>query len=736
MGFNSSILSSSVKSNNESTIHNESVLYQLLEMNDFVHDIDVAQKISYYRTLSECSKTTYALESHGLDCIVNLHENYTSEVMNRLISIIEKIISFIRNSFKKIMSNHGLGLELYKKYSNRNHEENKENWLVKSPSEQREITVFYYPDIKGLDGITYHIASLNLRLNAILRGNFGERDGLEEKIYKSLAKSLDATANKKVSGVTADKVVDSNSFNQYLKDRFFYTEKESMNAKQYLAHYKSLGTKFGDSKDFIAKTKGIDKAMNESTAMLRNFKNSVSSDQYQAAQAIVDCIRNIGTDYIRLVDMISRFQNKEVVYNNKVYAAYFIGSKEAIKEAGYIHGEEFNSETLFDNEDLRDFNRTEWLDLNLTTEIYEMKYEIMKTYQSLALGEAMIFASNTATPYMELVAMREAAEKSASERLMAIIERIKEFMTKFLNKAKDRFSEYTQYIRKHKATIEKPITIKEAVSRGDILAGMYRVQDGLNIIPFNYDTMKDELKDKETFFKSRILTQLKNVSKFSKRQLKWEDGMSIAEYCKAFYGAGMSEDKYQKCTYTTSDLESNKGNITSFLQNMNYFSAKNDLQALEEQAKRVSKEIPQGTKPASNNANNNEQKSDGEGSQQTQQQQNAETKQENGYFSVLYNQYFTEVELTMADKPAESGNDNGTNEGAKEASEKATAFRVYMECYKDVILAKMTASEFVANELFAIIKAHVRNYTGPEEKETKGGKTEAVPKQQTTEPAK
>ena len=40
----------------------------------------------------------------------------------------------------------------------------------------------------------------------------------------------------------------------------------------------------------------------------------------------------------------------------------------------------------------------------------------------------------------------------------------------------------------------------------------------------------------------------------------------------------------------------------------------------------------------------------------------------------------------------------------------------FMEVYKDVILAKMTASEFIVSELMQIMIAHINSHMSPEQK--------------------
>ena len=265
--------------------------------------------------------------------------------------------------------------------------------------------------------------------------------------------------------------------------------------------------------------------------------------------------------------------------------------------------------------------------------------------------------------------------------------------------------------------INKPIMMKNIRSTGDIIAGMYRVQQRLNIIPYDYETLKDDLKDKETFFKNKIMPSMRNTSTYAKRQLNWTEGMTVVEYAKLFYGASIPEDKYPKCEFSAEDLEVNKNNIIKFLnQPSNAFSCKNDLDALENESRKIARVFAQ--QPA--------QAAPKEG-------QPAETpKQESMYYSELYQKWFTEAEIEMAEKPAGEQSADGQVQQSSANNEQAKAYKVYMDCYKDIILAKMTAAEFIFNEFTQIINAHI-NYYKPK---AQSKPVEVAPATQPTSPSK
>ena len=102
MAFNSSVLS--YNSDRHMTDMNNIVenarksnsdlfVYSLLEFNDSVHEIDIIDKISYYRALTEASNNGLMAVNEGI-----------VEVVNALAKIIAKIINFLKDVSRKILN--------------------------------------------------------------------------------------------------------------------------------------------------------------------------------------------------------------------------------------------------------------------------------------------------------------------------------------------------------------------------------------------------------------------------------------------------------------------------------------------------------------------------------------------------------------------------------------------------------------------------------------------------------
>ena len=374
-------------------------------------------------------------------------------------------------------------------------------------------------------------------------------------------------------------------------------------------------------------------------------------------------------------------------------------------ESASIHGEPFNSDTLFDNEDYRDFNPSTWLDVQLKTETYALNYEIREFQRRVALQEAVILSDENPLKYQRLIAMREAEESRLQKNTSNILAAIKKALNLFLGKVKDTCNANTAFVKKYKAFIDKPIKITGIKSTGDILAGKVRIRKDTQLVPFNSIELKDDLVDAETFFKNKVYNNYKDTSSFSKRNVTLDDAGSMKKYLTLYFG-GSGEGTID---FETSTMESDKNNILDFIQNVNMIIARinNTLDKIELEMKRVGAEVDkkkdqpdnkpvEDTKPADNTK-----PAEGEASKD-------EAKTE-GYYSILYGRrILTELTSTDPDKgPGETGEGN--------AEDIAKMAQVYLSTYSTVLTTQITCAEFVTKELMDAIIAHVKSYMTPEQ---------------------
>ena len=701
MAFNSSLLkatdSGSAGIELQSVVKNIDTrppIYNFLEFNSDIQDIDLGSKIAQYRLLVE---GVYLEDNNQSLAVVN--EGLVKNIFEGLIKIIRKIIKFFKDIGTK-------AINMLRKQSAPAPANNPDIM-----SKRIKVKMFHYPDLKKVDNGEYrsYLGKMVTILDQLVNGA-ADDPGIGEAHTRVAFKNLCSLIKKSAGSSGATKlgdVTDIATFNDFINKQICYVTDEEMTYRDW---YNAVNSRVQCTNEYVRKCSELvamaNDDLNKSEAVLSRAESHpdiYNQDHIQKIRIAVSRIKEISNAYAIFIYTTSKFHNMELEYFNKIVRSVNKTHKveDSYDESALFHGEPFNSDTLFDNEDMRDFNRTEWMDLNLTVECYEMKYALTKSMQDLIVNEALILTDNKPNKIARLKALREAEEKKSGGKIATLIDNIRKILQKFISALTSKFNNLAGYIRKYKGQIDKPITFTSNMkSNGDILAGMYRVQGGINIIPFDYNSMKDDLKDKKTFFAKRILPSMNKTVQSSKRNVKWTDDMEIATYCKIYFGASMPQDKYPMCEFTASEMDNNKGNIIRYLTEKNMaFSAKTDLAKLEAESKKIN--VSAAAKAAAKSSDNKD-TNNSTSNATTAPASDNDSKNESMYYSELYQRWITEADIDMGNVAQNTGDTSSANAD----NEIFKAFRVYMDTYKDVIFAKMTGAEFVFSELKQLIVMH------------------------------
>ena len=560
----------------------------------------------------------------------------------------------------------------------------------------------------------YFAASLNNLLDLLdrlINGNDVSKEAIasaKEMAYKTIAKAAIPKRNK-----FTNPVVDRNSFLDYVKENCCYKENRYMKLADFLNDFRPAGE---CGKEITSKLASIKSVLEKAKSDLNTKSAAMNPENRTKANTIIGHCEAISQDCIAYFNMISTMNLQATVYWNKMYKS---AKRSSVKESVTIHGEIFIGDTLFDNDDIRDFNRTEWLDLELATECYEMSSAIYEYRRRVAANEAMIITENSIDTFRKLVAMQEAEAKELGNKFMEILQTIIVAVDKFFSNLRDKLSLDANFIKKNIDTIKKPIKLTNIKSSGDILNGLKNIQGKLNITPYSYDTMKDDLSNEKEFFYKRIKPSL-NGGKHTR--INWNDtNMSVAEYCKAYYGASIPEDKAAKVDISAADLQANIADIINFLEAPNALMAniRAELTTLKSQANKA-------VSAAKDDQTNSADKPTEGLPEKTSASETSEAKQESMYYSELYQRWFTEADFQAP--ASEGGNEaSGNTEGGSKSDSKS-GFKTYIQAYRSVLLAKLTGAQFVRSELMALMKAHVKVYNP---KAGKDEKKEAPVQQET-----
>lgn len=745
MKFNINKLSESSDINNncfdEST---ESFLYTMLEFNDTLHEIDIQDKINYYRDLKEsCDREDNGLEPVN-EIVGTIAVVAITAIIAAICAAIGKVISLFTQS-KKVAED--MKSKVDQAFNEAKKRASTYTEKIKGKEEEaftlytkKEFTMYKCLDHIQEFGDAFNRSVQNLAANtrmAVIGGIDENKDpkGAVDMAYRTLNKLIPRMSGNR-KDYTED-IVDASSFRKYMTENFVYEYTETITAAEYLNRFESI--KEIGSGNAIDTLKSMKRELEVCKNTLEANKDKMTEQKKKTAQAYVNALKNVvnaglfvlnknNSNFMHYAKDAYRVANQ---LNRPTNSGNYTAKPDDIPnvvESGLIHGEEFNSNTLFANKDMRDFNPTEWLDLELTTECFEAKFILDEAYRRIALQEAMILTDNDFQKFERLKSMREAEAEKANDGLKGVIEVIKNAINKFLDKLKNVNLKNLNILNRNKGFLNQPFIIEKVVSEGDILAGMYRIQKDINLIPFNYEQLKNDLTDKKVFFSKHVIQTLGTTnSNYSKRTVKWDDNMTIVDYCKAYYGGRLDPKKYPKCEFNTKDLEDNRENMIKFLENPSVLNKTRALQAkLESEYKKVTASVanPVTTTTTTNTTNNNS-----GNTKQTPASGNAAsnnnntTVQHNSYYSNLYNAVFTEADIEKGQTQTANNNQNNAvataddNGAANKASNESAAFKVYVECYKDVILAKLTAAEFINSELFQIMIAHAESHMNTQQLE-------------------
>lgn len=562
-----------------------------------------------------------------------------------------------------------------------------------------EFTIFYFPKANELTPEVYNVINHSIKDIVFKKikniDSSKNRNSVLDEIKTNVLHVLyKALPRYKTSGSGFSTVDD---YKHYI-DNAIGTRKITCTGNDYIQKYHEM-CKNPIALSATEYTKKLKELNNNLDYAMGTF-SSYSEDNKEIIISALTFIKDITQLTSQLINQSIQKYIEACSYFIKVFG----GNTKVKTESGFIHGEPFDSETLFANADYRDFNPTEWMNLELTTEMYEIKYAIREFKKNVAIKEANILLNNTdpRRTMTELIAMREAEEKKFKLNIDTIIFRISEMISKFLGTVKDTFNQDSVLIKKNAEKMKQPFTFEKVSSKGDIIAGIDRVQIHLNI---RYDeaTMKDDTK-KDIFEKQVLPSLSESIGVNTKRKNSWDPGkMEIAEYCKRYFGGPMSEssDGFTLCEYTGKELDGLKDKITNFIHNFNKITASinNDLNSLKIESKKLGvKDINTTTSTANS----------------TTTSQNIEPQNNSVYYSILYDRVLNEADIVKADTEEKADANVPNNNNSDNDNKTVNGPNEYFNCYKDVIAAKLTAIEFIHSELMQIIRNHLGIKPTPE----------------------
>lgn len=705
MAFVSSVLSdgrvSTLSSNNtissikEMTVRNDdSYLYSVLEFNEGMHNLEIEDKIAYYRALVESING----EPSKLE---QIYESYVINSIKRIVKFIERIIEWIKEKLGAIFEINAISQSEF------NMKKRISKGFVKDVNMEKEytFTCFNYPMFTKIDSRMCDEALDDIfkHIDEICDGkDLPEVSDTSLKIaYAKLAKTIEdscrADAMSEVKRDYTGSRENKEDFVKFIKANIVFTYRKRM-------PYYSWKDNFIDTITDVSKTAIADKMkyINDKLEAARDKVSRVESlDQLQKTNLTTylsqasSIIRSYEWFLYYIMNM-RRGHMKEVI---RVYNNIINNNTESMSESGIIHGEDFDPDTLFDNDDIRDFNRTEWIDLKLEAEIYQARYNIAEEHMMAAIKEAVIRASEgtEAEKRVQLEALDNQTWQKVKQSIVEFIKNIFKFFEQAIQTIMDKFNPHAIYMKTHEKTARANKIVIKGTSKINIFSGMMRVRESIDIVePYDYEKMHKDLENRDNFFEKYILPKLERSSIRMDQNPTFNREAGINAYMRQYYGLPYGNNP-KDIEYSAETLEKNKDSMIKIISNPGEFLSKlrSELRDLENNANKAAsgmskpnpapKMIPEKSGSESEGKSNNE----------------------SAVYSYLYDTWMQEFTIETLDKDvnvirtAEEGSTVGQD----------TALENYLSVYKTIYTARINAFNSIVSEYVKIMKEHVKAYS-------------------------
>ena len=328
--------------------------------------------------------------------------------------------------------------------------------------------------------------------------------------------------------------------------------------------------------------------------------------------------------------------------------------------------------------------------------------------------EALIFSETGISDYekfQRLQAVNEALGDKVKKAWYNSIAAIKQIFSKFIEKLNANFTTTKHYLEQYKKVIlTSPFKADDTYNTQNLDLGIKRIYNA-ECPALNYQNVVNGDYETVGAFFNKVL--YRNIENDNSLKVPGDDASAadVSNFFKAYF---CMQDHEQ--TYTGPQFQKNIKEYYNFLYDIRKINdtIKKSIKSIEDTADRVLKQAGATAQAAQA----------GEGQ--------ATEKQESMVYSYLYQTYLTlnedgilvEADInsgTQANAPsstmknvAQNQDDDTKQIQGADKSVADTKIKIYVDCCSAMLKAKMSACEFIRNELMQIIRHHVQSYIGPQ----------------------
>lgn len=530
---------------------------------------------------------------------------------------------------------------------------------------------------------------------------------------------------------------------------------------EYLGHYSAPVTKFKNVKSLETLKKALEKLLkkaneteyysedNDSESTIKSLNDAVKEFRTvckDLAAGIVSCAntynsteRNIASQISKLDDIVK--DQCLSIKEQEVYASYRkLDEYTSYESAAFLYPFNLEEAMMYGDPIYTESVELQEIAFGRDTIIqedyseYYQEIDDMMTrasilthkYQMRAMNEeALIFSENISDyeKFQRLQAVNEALADKVKRGWYNAVAAVKEIFRKFAEKLTANFTTTKNYMDRYKNIIlNADFNPNDTYKTQDLVKGVDRIYDDM-VIKLNFnDVATTEFSTVGQCF-DKFFTKGMGVSAGPNVKIPDENASigDINEYFKTFFCMQGNDH-----TYTGKEFQQHIKKFYDFLYDIRKInkSIKDGIREVEDNANRIMKQAGLDVnKPAANTA------TDQTTAPQTAPAAAQPAPAAESVYSILYQKYFTLNEdgvLVEADiNNAGSGTNRAVNNVGKgnteddtqtiRNTEKGTVdtkVKAYTDICVSMLKAKMSACEFIRNELMQIIRNHVQAHIG------------------------
>ena len=558
---------------------------------------------------------------------------------------------------------------------------------------------------------------------------------------------------------------------------------------EYLGHYSAPVTEFKNVKSLETLKQALEKLLkkaneteyysedNDSESTIKSLNDAVKEFKTvckDLAAGIVSCAntynsteRNIASQISKLDDIVK--DQCLSIKEQEVYASYRkLDEYTSYESAAFLYPFNLEEAMMYGDPIYTESVELQEIAFGRDTTIqedyseYYQEIDDMMTrasilthkYQMRAMNEeALIFSENISDyeKFQRLQAINEALADKVKRGWYNAVAAVKEIFRKFAEKLTANFTTTKNYMDRYKNIIlNADFNPNDTYKTQDLDKGINRIYDDM-VIKLNFnDVATTEFSTVGQCF-DKFFTKGMGVSAGPNVKIPDENASigDINEYFKTFFCMQGNDH-----TYTGKEFQQHIKKFYDFLYDIRKInkSIKDGIREVEDNANRIMKQAGLDVnKPAANNVDQN-------ATPQTAPAAAQPAPAAEAVYSILYQKYFTLNEngiLVEADiNNAGSGTNRAVNNVGKgnteddtqtirntERSTVDTKVKAYTDVCVSMLKAKMSACEFIRNELMQIIRNHVQAHIGnkavnPQQQQNQNQQQQTQQPQQQTQQAK